>query len=160
MRIGYGYDTHRLVENRQLVLGGVTLEFDKGLLGHSDADVLCHAIGDALLGAAALGDLGAHFPDTDPAWKDADSLDLLRHIAKILAEAGFAIGNIDSVVILELPKLAPHVVQMRQNIANALSIDVGLVSVKATRNEGMDSIGRGEGITAQAVALIMQKSGV
>ena len=154
MRIGQGYDVHRLVEGRKLILGGVEIEYDKGLLGHSDADVLVHAIMDALLGAAALGDIGKLFPDSDPAYEGADSLALLREFGKRLWAEGFEIGNLDSTVIAQAPKLAPHIQRMRANIAAALDVDVARVSVKATTEERLGFTGSGQGIAAQAVALI------
>ena len=154
MRIGQGYDVHRLVEGRKLILGGVEIEYDKGLLGHSDADVLVHAIMDALLGAAALGDIGKLFPDSDPAYEGADSLALLREVGKRLRAEGFEIGNLDSTVIAQAPKLAPHIQRMRANIAAALDVDVARVSVKATTEERLGFSGSGQGIAAQAVALI------
>ena len=154
MRIGQGYDVHRLVEGRKLILGGVEIEYDKGLLGHSDADVLVHAIMDALLGAAALGDIGKLFPDSDPAYEGADSLALLREVGKRLRAEGFEIGNLDSTVIAQAPKLAPHIQMMRANIAAALDVDVARVSVKATTEERLGFTGSGQGIAAQAVALI------
>jgi 2-C-methyl-D-erythritol 2,4-cyclodiphosphate synthase len=154
MRIGTGYDVHKLVENRKLILGGVEIPYEKGLLGHSDADVLVHAVMDALLGAAALGDIGLHLPDSDPAYKGADSLRLARRVSEILAENGYLIENVDSTVIAQAPKLRPYIDQMRQNIADALEIDVPQVSVKATTEEHLGFTGRGEGISAQAAALI------
>ena len=154
MRIGQGYDVHRLVEGRKLILGGVEIEYDKGLLGHSDADVLVHAIMDALLGAAALGDIGKLFPDSDPAYEGADSLALLREVGKGLRAEGFEIGNLASTVIAQAPKLAPHIQRMRANIAAALDVDVARVSVKATTEERLGFTGSGQGIAAQAVALI------
>lgn len=154
MRIGQGYDVHRLVEGRKLILGGVEIEYDKGLLGHSDADVLVHAIMDALLGAAALGDIGKLFPDSDPAYEGADSLALLREVGKRLRAEGFEIGNLDSTVIAQAPNLAPHIQRMRANIAAALDVDVARVSVKATTEERLGFTGSGQGIAAQAVALI------
>ena len=154
MRIGTGYDVHKLVEGRKLILGGVEIPYEKGLLGHSDADVLVHAIMDALLGAAALGDIGLHFPDSDAAYKGADSLRLARRVSEILAENGYLIENVDSTVIAQAPKLRPYIDQMRRNIADALEIDVASVSVKATTEEHLGFTGRGEGISAQAVALI------
>ena len=154
MRIGTGYDVHRLVEGRRLILGGVDIPFEKGLLGHSDADVLVHAIMDALLGAAALGDIGLHFPDSDPAYKGADSLSLARRVSKILEENGWTIENVDSTVIAQAPRLRPYIDQMRANIAGALGIDVRKVSVKATTVEHLGFTGRGEGISAQAAALL------
>lgn len=154
MRIGQGYDVHRLVKGRKLILGGVEIEYDKGLLGHSDADVLVHAIMDALLGAAALGDIGKLFPDSDPAYEGADSMALLREVGKRLRAEGFEIGNLDSTVIAQAPKLAPHIQRMRANIAAALDVDVARVSVKATTEERLGFTGSGQGIAAQAVALI------
>ena len=154
MRIGHGYDVHRLVEGRKLIIGGVEISYDKGLLGHSDADVLLHAISDALLGAAALGDIGKHFPDSDEKYKGADSLVLLCEVAKILNENGYSVGNVDATVIAQKPKLASYVLKMRENIASALGIDVGNVSVKATPEEGLGFTGNGEGIAAHAVCLI------
>ena len=154
MRIGHGYDVHRLVEGRKLIIGGVEISYDKGLLGHSDADVLLHAISDALLGAAALGDIGKHFPDSDEKYKGADSLVLLCEVAKILNENGYSVGNVDATVIAQKPKLASYVLKMRENIASALGIDVGNVSVKATTEEGLGFTGNGEGIAAHAVCLI------
>ena len=153
-RIGQGYDVHRLVEGRRLILGGVELQYERGLLGHSDADVLVHAIMDALLGAAALGDIGALFPDSDERYAGADSLALLGEVAALLREKGFEIGNIDATVVAERPKLAAHIPQMRENIARAAGLDAGRVSVKATTEEGLGFTGRGEGIAAQAVACI------
>ena len=154
MRIGQGYGVHRLVKGRKLILGGVEIEYDKGLLGHSDADVLVHAIMDALLGSAALGDIGKLFPDSDPAYEGADSLALLREVGKRLRAEGFEIGNLDSTVIAQAPKLAPHIQRMRANIAAALDVDVARVSVKATTEERLGFTGSGQGIAAQAVALI------
>ena len=154
MRIGTGYDVHRLVEGRKLILGGVEIPYEKGLLGHSDADVLVHAIMDALLGAAALGDIGLYFPDSDPAYKGADSLQLARRVSEILAENGFLIENVDATVIAQAPRLRPYIDQMRQNIADALEVDLSQVSVKATTEERLGFTGRGEGISAQAAALI------
>ena len=152
MRIGMGYDVHRLVENRKLILGGVDIPYEKGLLGHSDADVLIHAIMDALLGAAALGDIGKHFPDTDPQYKDISSIKLLEHVGKLLEENMFFIGNIDATVIAQKPKLAPYREQMVANIAKALNISESQVCVKATTEEGLGFTGRGEGIASQAIA--------
>ena len=154
MRIGHGYDVHKLVEGRDLILGGVKIEYEKGLLGHSDADVLTHAVMDALLGAAALGDIGKLFPDNDPAYKGADSIMLLRHVAKRISEEGYAIGNIDATILCQRPKLAPHIPQMRQILADACGIDVGCVSVKATTEEGLGFTGSGEGIAAHCVCLL------
>lgn len=159
MRIGMGYDVHRLVEGRKLILGGVEIPYEKGLLGHSDADVLLHAIMDALLGAAALGDIGQHFPDNDPAYKGADSLELLRRVRGILEEAGYRTGNVDATVIAQRPKMAPYRETMRCNIARALGVDVDRISVKATTEEGLGFTGNGEGISAQAVALLEEAAG-
>lgn len=156
-RIGFGFDVHKLVPGRRLVLGGEDIPFDKGLLGHSDADVLVHAIADALLGAAALGDIGKHFPDTDPKYEDISSLTLLAHVASLLAEKHFEIINIDSTVVLQKPKIAPYVDQMRKNIAGALGLDAARISIKATTNEGLGFIGAGDGAVAYAVALIDSK---
>ncbi len=155
MRIGHGYDVHRLTAGRPLILGGVTVPSDVGLDGHSDADVLTHAVIDALLGAAALGDIGSHFPDTDPEWKGADSIALLRTVVARLADAGFRIGNVDATVCLQLPKLRPHIDTMRETLAAALGIDADRMSVKATTGEGMGFVGTGEGASAHAVALIL-----
>ena len=154
MRIGTGYDVHQLAEGLPLWLGGVLVPHTHGLVGHSDADVLLHAICDALLGAAALGDIGKHFPDTDPQYKGISSLKLLTHVGGLLKEDGYHVGNIDSTVAAQRPKLAPYIQQMRQNIADALGIEVGQVSVKATTTEHLGFEGRMEGISAQAVALI------
>lgn len=154
LRIGHGYDVHRLTGGRELILGGVKVPFEKGLDGHSDADVLLHAIMDALLGAAALGDIGKLFPDTDEAYRGASSLMLLAEVAKRIAAAGYAVVNIDATVLAQRPKLAPYREQMRQNIARALNVDVSQVSVKATTEEGLGFTGRGEGIAAHAVALL------
>ena len=153
MRIGIGYDSHRLVEGRKLILGGVDIPFDRGLIGHSDADVLCHAIIDALLGAQGLGDIGNHFPDSDPRWKDASSIDLLSKIVAGIQQNGFAISWVDSVLILEKPKIAPYVRSMKENISNA-GIPVEIINIKAKTNEGMGCIGRGEGIAAYAVCTL------
>lgn len=154
MRIGQGYDVHRLVEGRRLILGGVEIPYEKGLLGHSDADVLLHAISDALLGAAALGDIGKLFPDNDPAFKDADSLVLLHKVNIHLNAAGYRVVNVDATVLAQAPKLAPHIAQMRANIARALGIDRSLVSVKATTEEGLGFTGEKLGIAAQAICLV------
>lgn len=154
MRIGHGYDVHRLVEGRPCILGGVTIPYEKGLLGHSDADVLVHAIMDALLGAAALGDIGQLFPDNNPAYENADSLVLLEQVGIVLSQAGLRVSNIDATILAQAPKMAPHILQMRKNIASALSIDSGQVSVKATTEEGLGFTGSGEGIAAHAVCLI------
>lgn len=154
MRIGHGYDVHRLAEGRKLILGGVDIPWEKGLLGHSDADVLTHAVMDALLGAAGLGDIGQHFPDTDPAYAGADSLKLLEHVTGLLKERGFAVGNVDATILAQRPKLAPHIPRMRDNLAQAMGIDPGRVNVKATTEEGLGFTGSGEGMAAHGVALI------
>ncbi|MBU2512472.1 2-C-methyl-D-erythritol 2,4-cyclodiphosphate synthase [bacterium] len=154
MRVGIGYDVHRLVENRKLILGGVEIPFCKGLLGHSDADVLCHAIMDALLGAAALGDIGKLFPDNDSGFKDANSLNLLNIVQNKLRDSGFSIVNIDSVIIAQKPKISSYVNSIKENLALALNCNVNQISVKATTTEKLGYIGREEGIAAQAVALI------
>ena len=153
-RIGTGYDIHRLVEGRRLVLGGVEVPFEKGLLGHSDSDVLTHAITDALLGAAALGDIGTHFPDTDPRYGGASSLDLLARVVELIEERGFRVANVDAVILAERPKLAPHILAMREKLASVLKIEIERVSVKAKTNEGLEAIGRGEAMAAHAVALL------
>jgi len=154
MRIGHGYDVHRLVENRKLIIGGVDIPYHQGLLGHSDADVLLHAICDSLLGAAALGDIGKHFPDTDDRFKGIDSLILLKETGNILRQSGFVVGNIDATVIAQAPKMAPYIEKMRENIANALSIDVSLVSVKATTEEKLGFTGNKEGISAHSICTV------
>ena len=154
IRVGYGYDVHRLVEGRKLILGGVDIPFEKGLLGHSDADVLLHAITDALFGAAALGDIGSHFPDTDPRYKGADSLKLLEACGKELREQGWRISNIDSTIVAQRPKLLPHVPKMRENIARVLGLEVSQVSVKGKTEEGLGFTGTGEGMAVHAVCLI------
>lgn len=154
MRIGHGYDVHKLSEGRKLIIGGVEIPFEKGLLGHSDADVLLHAISDALLGAAALGDIGKHFPPEDPNFLGADSLKLLQQVNKLLIQNGFAVENIDSTIIAQRPKMITHIEKMRANIASALDIDITSVSVKATTEEGLGFTGLGDGISAHAVALI------
>lgn len=154
MRIGMGYDVHKLVEDRKLIIGGVEIPYEKGLLGHSDADVLLHAISDAILGAAALGDIGKHFPDTDPSYKGADSLKLLEEVVKLVNDKGYVIENIDSTIIAQKPKMAPHIPQMRANIAKALGVDIDRVNVKATTEEGLGFTGAGEGISSQAIALL------
>ena len=156
MRVGQGYDVHRLTEGRDLILGGVKIPYDKGLLGHSDADVLAHAIADALLGAASMGDIGKLFPDTDAQWKDADSMKLLAVVAGRLAEKGYSIVNIDSTVLAQAPKLAPYIIQMRENIAHACGISPIQVSVKATTEEGLGFTGLGQGIAAHAVCLLQE----
>lgn len=158
MRIGQGYDVHRLVAERPLILGGIEIPYEKGLLGHSDADVLLHAISDALLGAAALGDIGAHFPDSDPAYRGADSAELLCAVGALIHAAGYEIGNIDSTVVCQAPKLAPHIPAMRARIAEVLALPVGAVSVKASTEEHMGFTGRGEGIAAHAVCLLTERT--
>ncbi len=155
MRAGLGYDVHRLVEGRDLILGGVNIPYEKGLLGHSDADVLLHAVMDALLGAAALGDIGRHFPDTDPAYKGISSLRLLAHTGALLEQNNYQIINIDATIIAQRPKMAPHIPQMIRNIAETLGIEEGQVNVKATTEEGLGFTGTGEGISAQAVCSLM-----
>ena len=155
MRIGTGYDVHKLVEGRKLILGGVTIPYELGLDGHSDADVITHAIMDALLGAAALGDIGQHFPDNDPAYEGADSIRLLQEVGNILTKEGYTIGNIDSTIIAQKPKLMNFLPEMRKNVADALGIDISQVSIKATTEEHLGFTGRGEGISSQAVALLI-----
>ena len=154
-RIGHGYDVHRLVEGRALILGGVRIDYEKGLLGHSDADVLTHAIMDALLGAAALRDIGYHFPDTDAAYAGADSLKLAEHVAALLRQHGYAIGNIDATLIAQRPKIAPHIEQMRKNLSDALGIAMDQINVKATTEEHLGFTGEGLGMAAHAIALIV-----
>ena len=154
MRIGMGYDVHKLVEGRDLIIGGVKIPYEKGLLGHSDADVLLHAISDALLGAASLGDIGKHFPDTDPAYKGISSLILLQKVGELLEEKGFLIENIDATIIAQAPKMRPHIDTMRENIAQALGIMVEQVNVKATTEEGLGFTGSGEGISSQAICML------
>lgn len=156
MRIGMGYDVHKLVEDRGLIMGGVHIPYEKGLLGHSDADVLLHAIMDALLGAAALGDIGKHFPDTDPAYKGISSIKLMEHVGNLLDEHGFVIENIDATIIAQRPKMRPHIDQMRENIADALGIETDRVNVKATTEEGLGFTGSGEGISSQAICLLQK----
>ena len=154
MRVGHGYDVHRLVENRRLILGGVEIPYEKGLLGHSDADVLLHALMDALLGAAALGDIGMHFPDCDPAYAGADSLLLLGRVHALLRERGYRVENVDCTLLAQRPRLAPYIPQMRENIAAALALELDQVSVKATTEEGLGFTGEGLGIAAHALALV------
>ncbi len=156
-RIGHGYDVHKLAENRDCIIGGVKIPHTLGLLGHSDADVLLHAVSDALLGALALGDIGKHFPDTDPNYKGADSLKLLAHVVKLIEEQGYRLGNLDAIVIAQKPKLAPYIEQMRENIARTCHADISQVSVKATTEERLGFTGREEGISAHCVALLEQK---
>lgn len=155
MRIGHGYDVHKLVDNRKLILGGVSIPYEKGLLGHSDADVLLHAVSDAILGASALGDIGKHFPDTDPEFEGADSRELLRHVVSLIREKGFSVGNIDCTVIAQRPKLKDYIECMRQNIASDCEIDISCVNVKATTEEGLGFTGDGSGIAAHAVCLLV-----
>ena len=157
LRIGHGYDVHRLVAERPLILGGVAIPYERGLLGHSDADVLAHAVMDALLGAAALGDIGGMFPDSDERWRGADSLRLLEQVTARLAENGWAIGNVDATVLAQAPKLAPHIPEMRRRLAAAMGIDVTQVSVKATTEEHLGFTGAGEGMACHAVALLTEK---
>lgn len=154
IRIGQGYDVHKLVENRKLIMGGVDIPYDKGLLGHSDADVLLHAVSDALLGAAALGDIGCLFPDNDAKFKDADSLVLLEEVVKAIADKGYSVVNVDATIIAQRPKMKPHIEKMRENIAGACGVELDRISVKATTEEGLGFTGAGEGIAAQAVCLI------
>ncbi len=155
-RIGHGYDVHRLTENRKLILGGVDIPYEKGLLGHSDADVLLHAVSDALLGALALGDIGQHFPDTDPAYAGADSMELLRHVAALIHEKGYTVGNLDATILCQKPKLAPYIPSMREHIADACGIETDAVSVKATTEEKLGFTGSGEGIAAHCIALLIR----
>lgn len=154
MRVGMGYDVHKLIEGRKLIIGGVEIPYEKGLLGHSDADVLVHAVMDALLGAAALGDIGQHFPDTDEKYKGADSIMLLKEVGKMLDKENFIIENIDATIIAQKPKMAPHIMSMRKNIAGALGIQLNQVNVKATTEEGLGFTGSGEGISSQAICSI------
>lgn len=154
MRIGHGYDVHKLVENRKCIIGGVNIPSDVGLLGHSDADVLLHAISDALLGAAALGDIGKHFPPSDDAFKDADSRVLLRQVVELIKNNGYEVGNVDATIIAQKPKMAPYIDEMRKNIAQDLGVDISFVSVKATTEEGLGFTGEGLGISAHAVCII------
>jgi 2-C-methyl-D-erythritol 2,4-cyclodiphosphate synthase len=157
VRIGHGFDVHRLVDGRPLIIGGVRIPYEKGLSGHSDADVLLHAVSDALLGAAALGDIGRHFPDTDAGFKDADSQELLGQVYRLLKDRGYACGNVDATIIAQWPKMARHIESMRENIARILEVDVEQINVKATTTETLGFPGRGEGIAAEAVALIYKK---
>lgn len=154
MRVGMGYDVHRLVEGRELIMGGVNIPYEKGLLGHSDADVLLHAIMDALLGAAALGDIGKHFPDSDPAYKGISSILLLEKVGELLTGEGYFVGNVDATIIAQAPKMRPYIDQMRENIAKALDVDVSCINVKATTEEGLGFTGTGEGISAQAICML------
>ena len=155
MRIGMGYDVHRLTEGRDLILGGVKIPYEKGLLGHSDADVLLHAVMDALLGAAALGDIGKHFPDTDPAYKGISSLKLLEHVGELLEKEGYTVGNIGATIIAQKPKMAPHIPGMRANVARVLRIEENQINIKATTEEGLGFTGSGEGISSQAICLLI-----
>jgi 2-C-methyl-D-erythritol 2,4-cyclodiphosphate synthase len=157
-RIGIGHDTHRLVESRSLILGGVNIPFERGTEGHSDGDALTHAIADAILGALGEGDLGVHFPDSDSQWKDADSMQLLSRVIWLAHERGFEIENVDANVMLERPKLRPHIETMRENLAKIINVDAGCVSVKAKTGEGLDAVGRGDAVAAQAIVLLKQKS--
>lgn len=155
MRIGMGYDVHKLTINRDLIIGGVKIPFEKGLLGHSDADVLLHAISDSLLGAAALGDIGKHFPDTDVKFKGADSLMLLKEVGRLVRQEGYAIGNIDATIIAQKPKMLPHILTMRKNIARVLEIEINQINIKATTEEGLGFTGSLEGISSQSICLIL-----
>jgi len=154
MRVGMGYDVHRLTEGRDLIIGGVKIDYELGLLGHSDADVLLHAITDAVLGAAGLGDIGTHFPDTDPAYEGADSLKLLKEAASLVEDKGFIVGNVDATIIAQKPKMAPHIPKMKKNIADALGVPEGRVNIKATTEEGLGFTGNMEGISSQAICLL------
>ena len=158
MRIGQGYDVHRLTEGRKLILGGVDIPYEKGLLGHSDADVLLHAIMDSLLGAAALGDIGKHFPDSDHRYKGISSIELLKHVGSLLKENNWLIENIDSTIIAQKPKMAPHIENMRKNISEALNINIDQINVKATTEEGLGFTGEGKGISSQSICLLTKKS--
>ena len=157
MRIGHGYDVHRLAEGRKLILGGVDIPWERGLLGHSDADVLTHAVMDALLGAAGLGDIGKHFPDTDAAYAGADSLELLARVTALMGEKGFSVGNVDATILAQRPRLAPYIPQMRDNLARVMGVGLEYVNVKATTEEGLGFTGSGEGMAAHAVALIERR---
>lgn len=154
MRIGHGYDVHRLVADRKLIMGGVNIPWEKGLLGHSDADVVLHAVADALLGALAMGDIGKHFPDSDPAFKGADSMKLLEHVVGLVRGRGYQVGNLDATIIAQQPKMAPHIQAMRENIARVCGVEVDRINVKATTEEGLGFTGTGEGISAHAVVLM------
>ena len=157
MRIGQSTDIHRFADDRKLVLGGVEIPYEKGLLGHSDADALTHAVAEAILGALALGDLGHHFPDTDPKWEGVNSLIILKEVGKMMKEKGYRIGNVDGLILIEKPKMAPHIEQMRKNFADALDTDISNISVKATRGEGLGFVGRQEGVLAQAIVLLEEE---
>lgn len=156
MRIGHGYDVHRLAENRKLILGGIEIPYEKGLLGHSDADVLTHAVMDAFLGALALGDIGKHFPDNDPEYKGADSIKLLEHVYKLINDRGYKLGNLDAVILAQAPKLSPYIEKMRENIAKACGCEISQVSVKATTEEKMGFTGDGSGMAAHCVLLLIK----
>ena len=156
MRVGIGYDVHKLVEGRKLILGGVEIAHEKGLLGHSDADVLIHAIMDAMLGALALGDIGKHFPDTDPKFKGIDSIKLLEFVNNLIISKGYKVNNIDSIIIAQAPKMAPHILTMRENISKAIDVDIDCVSVKATTEEGLGFTGNKEGISSQAICSLIK----
>lgn len=156
MRVGIGYDVHKLVEGRKLILGGVEIAHEKGLLGHSDADVLIHAIMDAMLGALALGDIGKHFPDTDPKYKGIDSIKLLEFVNNLIISKGYKVNNIDSIIIAQAPKMAPHILTMRENISKAIGVDIDCVSVKATTEEGLGFTGNKEGISSQAICSLIK----
>lgn len=156
MRVGIGYDVHKLVQGRKLILGGVEIAHEKGLLGHSDADVLVHAIMDAMLGALALGDIGKHFPDTDPKYKGADSIKLLEFVNNLIESKGYKVNNIDSIIIAQAPKMAPHILKMRENISRAIGVDIDCVSVKATTEEGLGFTGNKEGISSQAICSLIK----
>ncbi len=157
MRIGIGYDVHSLVKGRKLIIGGVNIPYKKGLLGHSDGDVLLHAIKDSILGAAALGDIGKHFPDTDERYRDADSLELLREVGILINSGGYVINNLDAIIVAQEPKMAPYIEEMRNNVASVLNIEVGKINIKATTTEGLGFIGTGEGIAAKSIACITEK---
>ena len=156
MRVGIGYDVHKLVENRKLILGGVEIEHEKGLLGHSDADVLVHAIMDSILGALALGDIGKHFPDTDPKYKGADSIKLLEFVNNLIESKGYRVNNIDSIIVAQAPKMAPHILKMRENVAKAINTDIDCVSIKATTEEGLGFTGNKEGISCQSICSLIK----
>lgn len=158
MRIGMGYDVHRLVEDRKLIIGGVEIPHEKGLLGHSDADVLTHAVMDSILGAMAMGDIGKHFPDTDSKFKGADSLKLMEHVYEIMKEEGYVLGNIDCTIIAQAPKMAPHIPQMRENFARIMHTDIKNINVKATTEEKLGFTGSGEGISAQSICLLLTET--
>lgn len=157
MRVGIGYDVHKLVEGRKLIIGGVDIPYEKGLLGHSDADVLLHAIKDSILGAAALGDIGKHFPDTDPKYKGASSLGLLKEVGILLDSKGYLVNNLDAIIIAQSPKMAPHIDNMKSNVAEALNIEIDKVNIKATTTEGLGFVGVGEGIAAKSIVSIVKK---